>query len=78
MLKRLSGKKSPEKSIFATENAQAIIELLNAIDECNVLLEQYRDYFRKIEKQTEDENFIKLTPPSEQEVQMMQERWSAS
>lgn len=51
-------------------------EFLNVVDECHTLLRQRGNYYRELEKQTKDEESIKSSLPSREEIRMMQERWT--
>lgn len=67
----------PGNTIFTAENSQVVTELLRAVDECGTLLRQSGAYYREIERQTEDEESIKSNQPSDEEIKMMLERWTA-
>jgi hypothetical protein len=62
-------------AVFATENIQAISEIYSAIDECNGVLQECRDYFEETMKQASDEDLFLTDPPSEREIQVMLEKW---
>lgn len=62
-------------SLTSPENIESVLEILGAIDECHVLLQQCRRQFAKLETQTKDKKFVDSNPPSEEETQVMFEKW---
>ncbi|KAF7768643.1 hypothetical protein Agabi119p4_7886 [Agaricus bisporus var. burnettii] len=59
---------------FQIESSQSMLELATAIEECNALLEEHREELKEVQQQSLDEND---NLPSEEEFQMVQEKWLA-
>jgi hypothetical protein len=61
-------------SSFVTESSQSVLKIATAVAECGAILEEYRDEFTEVQRQSFDE---KDDPPSDEEFQMVQEKWQA-
>ncbi|EKM79564.1 hypothetical protein AGABI1DRAFT_128711 [Agaricus bisporus var. burnettii JB137-S8] len=59
---------------FTTESSQSLLELATGVEECNAILEEYREAIIEAQRQSLDEND---NPPSEEEFLMVQEKWQA-
>ncbi|KAF7768625.1 hypothetical protein Agabi119p4_7868 [Agaricus bisporus var. burnettii] len=59
---------------FTTESSQSLLELATGVEECNAILEEYREAIKEAQRQSLDEND---NPPSEEEFHMVQEKWQA-
>ncbi|XP_006462854.1 hypothetical protein AGABI2DRAFT_179458 [Agaricus bisporus var. bisporus H97] len=72
----LSSASSDGKDIssFVTESSQSLLELATGVEECNAILEEYREAIKEAQRQSLDEND---DPPSEEEFHMVQEKWQA-
>jgi hypothetical protein len=61
-------------SSFITESSQSVLEIATTVEECGAILEEYRDEFTEVQRQGFDE---KDNPPSDEEFQMVREKWQA-
>ncbi|KAF7768636.1 hypothetical protein Agabi119p4_7879 [Agaricus bisporus var. burnettii] len=61
-------------SSFVTESSQSLLKLATGVEECNAILEEYREAIKEAQRQSLDE---KDNPPSEEEFHMVQEKWQA-
>ncbi|KAF7768650.1 hypothetical protein Agabi119p4_7893 [Agaricus bisporus var. burnettii] len=61
-------------SSFVTESSQSLLELATGVEECNAILEEHREEFKMVQRQSSDE---KSNPPSEEEIRVVQEKWRA-
>ncbi|EKM79562.1 hypothetical protein AGABI1DRAFT_107005 [Agaricus bisporus var. burnettii JB137-S8] len=59
-------------SSFVTESSQSLLELATGVEECNAILEEYREAIKEAQRQSLDESD---NPPSEEEFLMVQEKW---
>ncbi|EKM79612.1 hypothetical protein AGABI1DRAFT_128757 [Agaricus bisporus var. burnettii JB137-S8] len=57
---------------FITESSASMLELATAVEECYALLEEHLEGLKEVQRQSLDEND---NPPSEEEFQMVQEKW---
>ncbi|EKM79606.1 hypothetical protein AGABI1DRAFT_120945 [Agaricus bisporus var. burnettii JB137-S8] len=67
-------KDNNETSSFVTESSQSLLELATGIEECNAILEEHREEVKEVQRQGFDE---KDNRPSEEEFQMVREKWQA-
>ncbi|EKM79615.1 hypothetical protein AGABI1DRAFT_128760 [Agaricus bisporus var. burnettii JB137-S8] len=58
-------------SSFMTESGQSLLELATRVEECNAVLEEYREEFREVKQQSSDVN---NSSPSEEEFRMVQQK----
>lgn len=58
------------------ENTRLVTDLLSAVNECVTLFPQIFDYFRDVEARLQDINFLKSSPPSEEEIEIVRQRWN--
>ncbi|KAF7768639.1 hypothetical protein Agabi119p4_7882 [Agaricus bisporus var. burnettii] len=63
-----------EMTSFVTECSERILELATGIEECNAILEEYREEVKELQQQSFDE---KDNRPSEEEFQVVREKWQA-
>ncbi|EKM82083.1 hypothetical protein AGABI1DRAFT_126432 [Agaricus bisporus var. burnettii JB137-S8] len=68
-------KKGSKTPLTSTENTQSVSEILNAIDEFDVLLQQCHDHLATLVSQTKDKNCVDSSPPSEEEAQVILAKW---
>ncbi|KAF9442304.1 hypothetical protein P691DRAFT_779465 [Macrolepiota fuliginosa MF-IS2] len=62
--------------ILDPENAQVVTDLLATVDECDGLLRQVAKYYRDLGQQLQqDVESAKANPPTEEEIEMVRERW---
>ncbi|EKM79602.1 hypothetical protein AGABI1DRAFT_128746 [Agaricus bisporus var. burnettii JB137-S8] len=61
-------------SSFVTKSSQSLLELATGVEECNAILEGYREEIKEAQRQSLNEND---NPPSEEEFHMVQEKWQA-
>ncbi|KAF7768646.1 hypothetical protein Agabi119p4_7891 [Agaricus bisporus var. burnettii] len=59
-------------SSFVTESSQSLLELATGVEERNAILEEHREEFKNVQRQSSDE---KSNPPSEEEIRVVQEKW---
>ncbi|KAF9444586.1 hypothetical protein P691DRAFT_778157 [Macrolepiota fuliginosa MF-IS2] len=65
-----------ESVILTPENTQVVTDLLAAVDESNELIRQIAEYYKDLGQQLEnDVESAKSNPPTEEEVEMVRERW---
>ncbi|EKM82080.1 hypothetical protein AGABI1DRAFT_126429 [Agaricus bisporus var. burnettii JB137-S8] len=62
-------------SLTSPENIESVLEILSAIDECHVSLQQCHRQFARLEIQTKDKKSVDSNPPSEEETQVMFDKW---
>ncbi|XP_006462894.1 hypothetical protein AGABI2DRAFT_193967 [Agaricus bisporus var. bisporus H97] len=67
-------KDNDDISSFVTESSQSLLELATGVEECNALLEEHREEVKEVQRQSFDE---KDNRPSEEEFQMVREKWQA-
>lgn len=62
-------------SLFITKSRLIVSTMITAIEECNSLLEEFGEMFRKITKQGFDPESFEHNPPSNEECHLVSEKW---
>ncbi|KAF9444593.1 hypothetical protein P691DRAFT_778162 [Macrolepiota fuliginosa MF-IS2] len=65
------------KEFFNSENTQAMEDLARVAEECSRLLHQTVTYYREMHKFLLDIKSVKSSPPTADELGIMQERWTS-
>ncbi|XP_006460442.1 hypothetical protein AGABI2DRAFT_142672 [Agaricus bisporus var. bisporus H97] len=62
-------------SLFTTQSSQIVSTMVTAIEECNSLLQEFKETFLTITKQGFDPEAYEHNPPSDEECQLVSEKW---